>query len=317
MRYLRSILVIGSLVICFSALLRCEEFIHVTVCELKANPEDYNHKLIEIVAFVSHGFEDFVLFDPSCPSFPDIWLEYGGTKKSGTMYCCGVSADRNRPKELVVEGIAVPLTADEPFDAFDKLIVKQPDTVFRTTLVGRFFAGKKTQFPNGEVEWRGYGHMGCCSLLAIQQVISVAPHDREDLDYRSSADQPDLDKVGCGFQDLVRPWPYEDWVAAQHKADLQANASAFDSPREVAGAALIQLAKLDEGIAKKLKETRQSQGRVVYVLKADRGKVNYMVVVSKPYLLSFYAKDPKKVAWVVIGAYKSSCERSNSVTRIK
>ena len=59
-----------------------------------------------------------------------------------------------------------------------------------------------------------------CGLLAIQKIISVAPHDRKGLDYRTSPDQPNLDKVGCGFQDLVPPWPYSDLVKAQHIADL-------------------------------------------------------------------------------------------------
>ena len=317
MRCLRPIVVISGLLICFSATLRCDEPVRVTVCDLKANPAEYNHKLIEVTGFVSHGFEDFGLFDPSCSSWPYVWLEYGGTKKSGTMYCCGVSADRSRPKEFAVEGIEVPFTADEHFDAFDTLIHNPPDTVVRTTLVGRFFAGKETRFPSGEVAWRGYGHMGCCSLLAIQQVISVDPHDRKDLDYRSSPDQPNLEKVGCGFQDLVPPWPYSDWVKAQQTADLQGSEFAFENPRQVATAALIQLAKLDESTVTKLKERQHSQGRVIYELKKDEGKATYMIVLSKPYLLSFYAKDPKRVAWVVIGAYKSSCEKGNPVSRIK
>src|SRR5271163_1441746 len=317
MRCLRSIVVISGLLIYFSATSRCEEPVRVAVCDLKANPAEYNHKLIEVTGFASHGFEDFGLFDPSCPSWPYVWLEYGGTKKSGTMYCCGVSADRSRPKELAVEGIEVSLTTDAPFDAFDTLIHNPPDTVVRTTLVGRFFAGKETRFPNGEVEWRGYGHMGCCSLLAIQQVISVNPHDREDLDYRSSPDQPNLEKVGCGFHDLLPPWPYSDWVKAQQTADLQGSEFAFDNPRQVATAALLQLAKLDESAVTKLKDKQHSQGRIIYELKKDEGKATYMIVLSKPYLLSFYAKDPKRVAWVVIGAYKSSCEKGNSVSRIK
>jgi hypothetical protein len=232
------------------------------------------------------------------------------------MYCCGVSADRNRPKELVVENIEVPLTTDESFDAFDKLILTEQDTVIHATLVGRFFAGRETRFQNREVEWRGYGHMGCCSLLGIQQVISVAPHDRKDLDYRSSPDQPNLDKVGCGFQDLVAPWPYGDWVKAQRTAD-EDKTSAYDSPREVATAALMHLARIDEETATKLNETKRSQGRVVYELRTNGRKTTYMIVLSKPYLLSLYAKDPQKIAWVVTGAYKSSCEKGNSVTRIK
>jgi hypothetical protein len=233
------------------------------------------------------------------------------------MYCCGVSSSRTRPEELVVEGIPVSLMTDETFTAFDALIQTQPDTVVHATLVGRFFAGQETRFPGGEMGWGGYGHMGCCSLLAIQQVISVAPHDRQDLDYRSSPDQPNLDKVGGGFQDLVPPWPYSDWVKAQQTADAQGTESSFDNPKQVATLALIQLAKLDESTATTLKEKQHSQGRVIYELKTDKGKTIYMVVISRPYLLSFYAKDSNRVAWVVIGAYKSSCGKDNSVTRIR
>lgn len=309
MRCLRPILVITSLLLCFSSISRGDEPVRVTVCDLRANPAAYNHKVIEVTGFVSHGFEDFGLFDPSCSSWPDVWLEYGGTRKFGTMYCCGVTANGSRPKELAVEGIEVPLTEDEHFGAFDTLIHNPPDTVVRTTLVGRFFAGNESRLPGSEVVWRGYGHMGCCSLLAIQQVISVDPHDREDLDYRSSPDQPNLDKVPCGYQDLVAPWPYSDWVKAQQTSDLQASEFAFDNPRQVAIAALIQLAKLDESTVTKLKEKQHSQGRVIYELKNRARKASYMLVLSKPYLLSFYAKDPKRVAWVVIAAYKSSCEK--------
>jgi hypothetical protein len=311
MRYLRPIIAIGGLLIVFSPTLRCEEPVQVTVCELKANPGDYNQKLIEVIGFVSHGFEDFGLFDPSCPSWPYVWLEYGGTKKSGTMYCCGVSNNRTRPQELVVEGISVSLTTDETFEAFDRLI--QPDSVVHATLIGRFFAGKESRLLMG----RGYGHMGCCSLLAIQTVVSVDPHDREDLDYRSSPDQPNIEKTGCGYQDLVPPWPYSDWVKAQQTADLEESDSAFDTPKQVAADALNRLAKIDANTLANLTETQRTKGRLIYQLKTDKGKTTYMIVLSKPYLLSFYAKDTKRVAWVVIGAYKSSCEKDNPVSRIR
>lgn len=32
-----------------------------------------------------------------------------------------------------------------------------------------------------------------------------------------------------------------------------------------------------------------------------------MVVVTRPYLLSFYAKDPTRVAWTMLAAYESPC----------
>src|SRR5262249_5575432 len=173
----------------------CQEPIKVEVCQLKDDPAAYNHKLVQVTGFISHGFEDFTLFDPTCPPWPGIWLEYGGTAASGTMYCCGVTVARNRPKQLVVENIPISLVDDKRFREFDKLIQRRPDSVVHATLVGRFFSGERTHDPV-TVSLGGYGHMGCCSLLAIQQVISVDHQDRDDLDYGAFPDQPDITKVG-------------------------------------------------------------------------------------------------------------------------
>jgi len=180
---------------CFVADGSYEEPIKVNVCQLKDDPAAYNHKLVQVTGFISHGFEDFTLFDPTCPPWPGIWLEYGGTAASGTMYCCGVTVARNRPKQLVVENIPISLVDDKRFREFDKLIQRRPDSVVHATLVGRFFSGERTHDPV-TVSLGGYGHMGCCSLLAIQQVISVDHQDRDDLDYGAFPDQPDITKVG-------------------------------------------------------------------------------------------------------------------------
>lgn len=288
--------------------LRCQEAVRVTACDLKRTPAEFNHKLVEVTGFISHGFEDFGLFDPSCPEWPYVWLEYGGTKKSGTMYCCGVSADRSRPKELVVENIPIPLVVDEKFESFDQLIQNPPDTVIHARLVGRFFSGKQIQSHAGN-RWGGYGHMGCCSLFVIQSVTSVAPHDRKDLDYRASPDQPNIDKTGCGYKDLVSLSPYSDWLEAQRVADRGERAWVFDEPNRVAADALSHLGKVDEKTLEKMTQKRRFPGRLIYELKANQGKVVYMIVVSRPYMLSFYARDPQKIAWVVAAAYESSCDQ--------
>jgi hypothetical protein len=296
----------------------CEEpeKVSVSACQLKDNPGAYNHKLIEVTGFVSHGFEDFGLFDPTCAAYPYVWLEYGGKSKSGTMYCCGVTAERSRPRELVVEDIPVPLVKDEEFEQFDNLIHLSPSSIVHATVVGRFFSGKERHYPKG-VFWGGYGHMGCCSLLAIQQVISVDPHDREDLDYAASPDQPKMGKVGCGFRFLVPLLPYGDLIEAQHRAELGQPEWAFDEPQRVASDALARLVKIDQMSIEGMKQTRAAQGRIVYEWIPLGKSVSYMVVVSRPYWLSYYSKDAKKVAWVVIAAYESSCGKNNTVQRIK
>lgn len=151
--------------------------------------------------------------------------------------------------------------------------------------------------------------MGCCSLFVIQSVTSVAPHDRKDLDYRASPDQPNIDKTGCGYKDLVSLSPYSDWLEAQRVADRGERAWVFDEPNRVAADALSHLGKVDEKTLEKMTQKRRFPGRLIHELKANQGKVVYMIVVSRPYMLSFYARDPQKIAWVVAAAYKSSCDQ--------
>lgn len=278
----------------------------VTLCQLKNDRAAYNHKLIQVTGFVSHGFEDFTLIDPSCSSRLDVWLEYGGTAASGTMYCCGVTAERSRPQPLVIENIPIPLVDDERFREFDKVLQRRPNSVVHATIIGRFFSGEKEESARG-VFWGGYGHMGCCSLLAIQQVVSVDPQDREDLDYGASVDQPDSNEAGCGYEILADGGSGDEIIQLQRKADEGLYDWSFDDPRRVAAGELARITKLDEKSLTGMKETRKAPGRIVYQWRR-RARSNYMIVVSRPYLLSFYAKDPKKVVWVVMGAYESWCD---------
>jgi hypothetical protein len=281
----------------------------VSLCQIKNDPAKYNHRLVEITGFISHGFEDFAISDPACPSWPAVWLEYGGMRSSNTMYCCGVTPSQTRPKQLVVEDISIPLVADEQFLQLDKLLQRGPDSVARATIIGRFFAGEQVKYPKG-TSWGGYGHLGCCSLLAIQQVMSVDAHDREDLDYGASADQPES-KVGCGYKILTELEPTNDIIQFQKRADSGEREWSFDDPPRVATEGLARLLKIEEKSIAGMKETRRAQGRIVYKWRPTRNGASYMVVVSRPYLLSYYAKDAKRVAWVIIAAYESSCGSGN------
>jgi hypothetical protein len=267
---------------------------------------------VEVDAFVSHDFEDFSLFDPDCPAWPWVWLEYGGKSKSDTMYCCGPTAGKSRPQELKVEDIPIPLVDNDQFKQFDKQI--QPPfrsgkygSIVHATIVGRFFAGKKHIYPNGESAWTGYGHMGCCSLLAIQEIKLVDPQNRDDLDYGVSYDQPEMNKVGCGIQGLIPLEQSNILLRAQQQAEQGERAWAFDDPQRVASDALIEYAKLKVKGPLHLVEKRRAQGRFVYEWRSTAKSMPFMVVVSRPYWLSFYAKDPKRIAWEVVDAHKTFC----------
>jgi hypothetical protein len=271
----------------------------VSICELKGNPSLYNHKLIEITSFVSFGFEDFTLGDPTCDSKQLVWLEYGGTNNSGTMYCCGVTAERSRPQQLIVENISISLVVDEKFKTFDRIIHRSGGSIVYATIRGRFFSGKKTVFPGGTV-YAGYGHFGIASLLAINQIVDVDSDENKGLDYQSSAEQPNINKIGHGYKFLEE----ENALEMQKQAENGEASWRFDNPEKVASNYLANLLKIDEKSFTDIKQTKQSQGRFVYSWKNIKTKTPYMLVVSRPYWLSFYAKDSKKVAWIVIDAYE-------------
>jgi hypothetical protein len=299
-----------------------EEPLKVTVCQLRQNPAAFNHKLVQVESFVSHDFEDFSLFDPSCHSEQGIWLEYGGKAKSDTMYCCGPTAGKERPQALIVEDIAIPLVDNAQFRQFDSEI--QPPfrsgrygSVVHAVLIGRFFAGRNEQFPGGKSYWGGYGHMGCCSLLAIQEVKSVSLQDRDDLDYGASAEQPTISKVGCGFTFLPPISGGKGWIDAQKQAEDDPSSTAFDRPEKVGSDFLVSLLKLNPPGILNLEEKKSNKARVIYEWRQAGKNETYMLVIVRPYWLSYYAKDPNRVAWTVIAAYASSCRGNKSVTRLK
>ena len=292
------------LVAALSVLALSEEPQTLSACNLKENAGAYNHRLIQVTSFVSHGFEDFSLQEPSCDMKLNVWLEYGGKSASGTMYCCGVTNARTRPDPVMVEDIPIPLVEDANFRAFDRLIqVRGSYAMVHATLVGRFFSGREIPDPNGK-RWGGYGHMGCCSLLVIERVLAVDPQDRNDLDYESFVDQPDLEKLKCGtYQDLMEILPYRDMLKAQQRAESDEEKWAFDDPERAAITGLANLLKREEKSIAGMKEVRRSQGKVIYEWH-PKGRTRYMIVVNRPYWLSFYSHREGRVAWVVAAAYR-------------
>jgi hypothetical protein len=280
-----------------------EQPVKVTPCQLKTDPASYNHKLIEVTTFVSHGFENFTLFDPGCESRQGVWLEYGGTNASGTMYCCGVTSERSRPEKLVVEDIPISLVSDENFRLFDDVFRQSPDSTVRATIVGRFFAGKKIDYPK-MTAWAGFGHMGCCTLLAIEKIVSIDPHNRKDVNYRSSANIPELSTFRS-YRILSVYESSKDMIDAQQKAESGEQEWSFENPLRVATEALSKLSTVKMTSISGIKQLRQSQGSYVYEWTNKVTKAKYLLEISRPYWLTYYAKNPERVAWIVTAAYKN------------
>lgn len=157
--------------------------IHVSLCEIKTHPEKYLKKLVEFTAIASHGFEDSMVEDSSCPwpdHGPGVWMEYGGNRSTDTMYCCGFSPKSTRDKPLVVDGIPLSLVEDEKFQEFNARLhpkhskPQRASDLVKATLRGRVF-GRYEGIAGTQQSpaWGGYGHMGCCMLFVVTQVVSV------------------------------------------------------------------------------------------------------------------------------------------------
>lgn len=156
--------------------------IKTTLCEIKAHPESFQHKIVEFRASASHGFEDSMVEDAACPwprnGNPGVWMEFGGNRSTDTMYCCGFSPKPDRAATLKIDGIEIPLVDDDLFKSFNsELHSAKPQSnesiAVDATLQGLIFA-RRVKLDNRHPEhWAGYGHMGCCMLFVVTRVMSV------------------------------------------------------------------------------------------------------------------------------------------------
>ena len=83
--------------------------------------------------------------------------------------------------------------------------------------------------------------MGCCSLLAIQQVVSVEPHSSTELDYGFAPEQPDITKAKCGYTILNDMLEFDPLLKAQRDAEMTQAEWLFTDPQRVATSGLGKL----------------------------------------------------------------------------
>jgi hypothetical protein len=151
----------------------------VTPCELAKNPSKYDHKLVRVSSKISLAFEDFSL-TADCDRAPGVWLIFGGDVSTPTSSTFN-DVSRTPGTTLHIEKIPIPLRKDANFQLFyDRLTARRErngdgtwcyDCYFYSvsaTLTGIFFAG------DAKSEMPGYGHIGCCRLLAIEKIERVS-----------------------------------------------------------------------------------------------------------------------------------------------
>jgi hypothetical protein len=105
----------------------------------------------------------------------------------------------------------------------------------------------------------------------------------------------------------IRVFDYSRWLNEQREADEGARAQAYDDPLWVAMSAYGDPVKIRATMEGAPQETDIAPGLRWYSWKLVGVKGEYGVLVRKPFMLSYYAKDSKKVIWIVARAEYSSC----------
>jgi hypothetical protein len=172
-RVLIFLVTLTSLLAAGETALAQESPVEVSPCDLAEHPKNFDRKKIRVRAAVNVHFEDFTLAVPHCDTRQTIWLAFGGDVP-GIVASMVNDTFRKPGVDLKVEGVAYGVEKDEAFRRFYALIAAshedKPAYRVTATLIGAFFAGEERKLASGEVNWGGYGHLGCCALFIITRV---------------------------------------------------------------------------------------------------------------------------------------------------
>jgi len=183
------------------------------VCDILANPKDFDGKMVRVTGIVAAGFDEFVIRDTGCKqSVNAIWLDYPtGTKaKAGPVAAITLQLAKNSPGQTTsVPTIPVTLDAGGDFKKFDSILsasVKTPGrclgcvrSTATATLTGRLDAVDEVSLEKTGSMFtavRGFGNLARYpARLVIQSVTNVSENE---IDYSKAADLGDGD-VGLGL----------------------------------------------------------------------------------------------------------------------
>jgi hypothetical protein len=170
-----------------------------TVCDILANPQSYDAKIVRIKGTVIAGFEEFAIEGPGCTqTINAIWLVYPeGTKgKAGPAAFLRLQLAKNNPADVTsVSRAPVALDKNKDFKNFDNLLSTPAKTngiclgcvkfTVTATLVGRLDGMKETGLirdSGGKViGLGGFGNLNRYNArLVLQSVSEISP---QQIDY--------------------------------------------------------------------------------------------------------------------------------------
>jgi hypothetical protein len=162
---------------CVPQFVHAQEYpLEVSGCDLARNPKAFDGKSIQTRGTLKVHFEDFSLGISNCETRQGIWLAFGGDVP-GLVASMVNDTFRKPGVDLEVNGVSFGINKDDNFRRLYASIAARhgdkPDYQVTAKLTGTFFAGEERQLANGQKNFGGYGHLGCCSLLIITKVSDV------------------------------------------------------------------------------------------------------------------------------------------------
>ncbi len=170
-----------------------------TVCDILANPQSFDGKIVRIKGVVIAGFEEFAIKGPDCNQMVNaIWLAYPkGTKgKAGPAALLRLQLAKNNPASVSnVSRVPVTLDMNKDFKEFDNFLSTPAKTkglclgcvkfTVTATLVGRLDGAKSTGLVRDGVGKvigiGGFGHLNRYSARLVLQ--SVSEISQQEIDY--------------------------------------------------------------------------------------------------------------------------------------
>jgi hypothetical protein len=201
--------------ICFVETVPAQETpLELSACDLAKHPKSFDAKIIRVRGILSVHFEDFSLTAPDCDTPQGIWLAFGGDVP-GIVPSTANDNSRTPGVDIKVNGVSHGIKKDEKFRRLYALIAARhgdkPAYTVTATLEGAFYAGEERLLANGQTDFSGYGHLGCCALFVITQVLDVASTPPANLNVRGTLSGPDGRPIAgfAVFDDIVGGSPPE------------------------------------------------------------------------------------------------------------
>lgn len=204
------------------------QVVDTSVCDILANPQSFDGKIVRIKGVVIAGFEEFAIKGSGCDrTLNSIWLDYpAGTKgKAGPAAFLRLQLGKNNPAEtLDVNRPPITLDKNKDFKSFDTFLSTPAKTngmclgcvkfTVTATLVGRLDGTKDTGLirdSKGKViGLGGFGNLNRYNARLVLQ--SVSDVSSQEIDYvKGGAPVPDNTAStsraftpGAGTPDMVK-----------------------------------------------------------------------------------------------------------------